>query len=220
VQAPIHKKITIFICLPTISPEECFFVRIMVKTAAKLRSDDMTVTNLRPYQGMTPTLGQRVYIDETCVLVGDITLGDDASVWPLVAARGDVNRIVIGLRSNIQDGSVLHVTRRSTSNPEGYPLLIGDDVTVGHKAMLHGCTIGNRVLIGMGAIILDNVVVEDDVIIGAGTVVPPGKRLQAGYLYMGNPARQARPLTEQERLFLPASADNYVRLKAEYLQQA
>ncbi|MDF0535379.1 gamma carbonic anhydrase family protein [Shewanella sp. A32] len=169
---------------------------------------------------MTPTLGQRVYIDETCVLVGDITLGDDASVWPLVAARGDVNRIVIGLRSNIQDGSVLHVTRRSTSNPEGYPLLIGDDVTVGHKAMLHGCTIGNRVLIGMGAIILDNVVVEDDVIIGAGTVVPPGKRLQAGYLYMGNPARQARPLTEQERLFLPASADNYVRLKAEYLQQA
>ena len=180
----------------------------------------MTVTNLRPYQGMTPTLGQRVYIDETCVLVGDITLGDDASVWPLVAARGDVNRIVIGLRSNIQDGSVLHVTRRSTSNPEGYPLLIGDDVTVGHKAMLHGCTIGNRVLIGMGAIILDNVVVEDDVIIGAGTVVPPGKRLQAGYLYMGNPARQARPLTEQERLFLPASADNYVRLKAEYLQQA
>ncbi|MGE4261601.1 MAG: gamma carbonic anhydrase family protein [Shewanella sp.] len=179
----------------------------------------VAMTNLRPYQGITPTLGQRVYIDEASVLVGDITLGDDASIWPLVAARGDVNRIVIGQRSNIQDGSVLHVTRRSANNPEGFPLLIGDDVTVGHKAMLHGCTIGNRVLVGMGAIILDNVVVENDVIIGAGSVVPPGKRLQAGYLYMGNPARQARVLSEQELKFLPASADNYVRLKQEYLQQ-
>lgn len=191
----------------------------MVKTAANLRTNGVAMTNLRPYQGITPTLGQRVYIDEASVLVGDITLGDDASIWPLVAARGDVNRIVIGQRSNIQDGSVLHVTRRSANNPEGFPLLIGDDVTVGHKAMLHGCTIGNRVLVGMGAIILDNVVVEDDVIIGAGSVVPPGKHLQAGYLYMGNPARQARPLTEQELKFLPASADNYVRLKQEYLQQ-
>jgi carbonic anhydrase/acetyltransferase-like protein (isoleucine patch superfamily) len=191
----------------------------MVKTAANLRTNGVAMTNLRPYQGITPTLGQRVYIDEASVLVGDITLGDDASIWPLVAARGDVNRIVIGQRSNIQDGSVLHVTRCSANNPEGFPLLIGDDVTVGHKAMLHGCTIGNRVLVGMGAIILDNVVVEDDVIIGAGSVVPPGKHLQAGYLYMGNPARQARPLTEQELKFLPASADNYVRLKQEYLQQ-
>ena len=146
-QAPIRQKMTIFICLPTISPEECFFVRIMVKTAANLRWNNLIMTNLRPYQGITPTLGQRVYIDEASVLVGDITLGDDASIWPLVAARGDVNRIVIGQRSNIQDGSVLHVTRRSANNPEGFPLLIGDDVTVGHKAMLHGCTIGNLSLI-------------------------------------------------------------------------
>ncbi|MFQ6372565.1 gamma carbonic anhydrase family protein [Shewanella sp. YIC-542] len=179
----------------------------------------MSVTNLRAYKGISPSLGQRVYVDRACVLVGDITLADDASVWPLVAARGDVNRIVIGQRSNVQDGAVLHVTRSSDANPEGYPLLIGDDVTVGHKAMLHGCTIGNRVLVGMGAIILDNAVVEDDVIVAAGSVVPPGKRLQSGYLYMGNPARQARPLTEAEHEFLPLSADNYVRLKNDYLQE-
>ncbi len=113
---------------------------------------------LRHLQGKRPQLGKRVYVDPCATLVGDIQLGDDASIWPMVAARGDVNHIRIGARSNIQDGTVLHLTRKSASNPGGYPLLIGEDVTVGHKAMLHGCTIGNRVLVGMGAILLDGVI--------------------------------------------------------------
>ncbi|KKC98457.1 MULTISPECIES: gamma carbonic anhydrase family protein [Photobacterium] len=174
---------------------------------------------LRPYQGIRPTLGEKVYVDSSAVLVGDIHLADHSSIWPLVAARGDVNHIRIGERTNIQDGTVLHVTRTSDSNPDGHPLIIGDDVTIGHKAMLHGCKVGNRVLVGMGAIILDAAVIEDDVIIGAGTLVPPGKILSSGYLYVGSPAKQARPLTDAELAFLPQSADNYVRLKDEYLAE-
>ena len=174
---------------------------------------------IRSYKGITPTYDNSVYIDESSVLVGDITLGKDSSVWPLVAARGDVNYIRIGERTNIQDGSVLHLTRASQSNPDGYPLIIGDDVTVGHKVMLHGCQLGNRLLVGMGAIVMDNAIVEDDVIIGGGSLVPPNKRLESGYLYVGSPVKQARPLTEQERAFLNISADNYVQLKDEYLAE-
>ncbi|GGP98455.1 gamma carbonic anhydrase family protein [Shewanella ulleungensis] len=174
-------------------------------------------TNVRTYQGIHPDLADSVYVDESAVLVGDIKLDHDASVWPLVAARGDVNKIRIGKRSNVQDGSILHVTRKSAANPEGHPLIIGDDVTIGHKAMLHGCKIGHRVLIGMGAILLDGAIVEDDVIVGAGSLVPPNKTLQSGYLYVGSPCKQVRPLTPEERAFLPLSADNYVRLKNEYL---
>ena len=174
---------------------------------------------IRSYKGITPTYDNSVYIDESSVLVGDITLGKDSSVWPLVAARGDVNYIRIGERTNIQDGSVLHLTRASQSNPDGYPLIIGDDVTVGHKVMLHGCQLGNRILVGMGAIVMDNAIVEDDVIIGGGSLVPPNKRLESGYLYVGSPVKQARPLTEQERAFLKISADNYVQLKDEYLAE-
>ncbi|MDB2387260.1 gamma carbonic anhydrase family protein [Shewanella sp.] len=176
-------------------------------------------SSLRPYKGMVPQLKDHVYVDEACVLVGDITLDDDSSVWPLVAARGDVNSISIGKRTNIQDGSVLHVTRKSASLPEGQPLIIGDDVTIGHKAMLHGCKVGNRILVGMGAIILDGAILEDDVILGAGSLVPPNKTLKSGFLYVGSPAKQARPLTEAELAFLPQSADNYVRLKNEYLAE-
>ncbi|MCG9710387.1 gamma carbonic anhydrase family protein [Pseudoalteromonas sp. Isolate3] len=175
---------------------------------------------IRSYKGITPTFDNSVYIDESSVLVGDISLGKDSSVWPLVAARGDVNYIRIGERTNIQDGSVLHLTRASKSNPDGYPLIIGDDVTVGHKVMLHGCQLGNRILVGMGAIVMDNAIVEDDVIIGGGSLVPPNKRLESGYLYVGSPVKQARPLTEQERAFLKISADNYVQLKDEYLAES
>ncbi|MBY8061962.1 gamma carbonic anhydrase family protein [Vibrio fluvialis] len=172
---------------------------------------------IRSYKGITPQVGERVYIDESSVLVGDIKIGNDASIWPLVAARGDVNHIVIGARSNIQDGSVLHVTHKNNENPDGYPLIIGEDVTVGHKVMLHGCTIQDRVLVGMGAIVLDGVVVESDVMIGAGSLVPPGKRLESGYLYIGSPVKQARPLNEKERAFLVKSAQNYVQNKNDYL---
>ena len=165
------------------------------------------MSSIRSYKGISPQLGQSVYIDTSSVLVGDIKIGDDSSVWPLVAARGDVNHIHIGDRTNIQDGSVLHVTHKNAEKPEGYPLLIGNDVTIGHKVMLHGCTIKDRVLVGMGAIVLDGVVVEQDVMIGAGS----------GYLYVGSPVKQARPLNDKERAFLQKSADNYVQNKNDYL---
>ncbi|MGL4601421.1 MAG: gamma carbonic anhydrase family protein [Plesiomonas sp.] len=174
---------------------------------------------LRTYKGIYPTLGQRVMVDDSAVVIGDVVLADDVSIWPTVVMRGDVNHISIGLRSNIQDGSVLHVTRKSTGLPEGFPLMIGEDVTIGHKAVLHGCTIGNRVLVGMGAIILDDAKIDDEVMIGAGGLVPPGKHLESGYLYLGNPVRQARLLTAEERAMLQISADNYVLLKDEYLAE-
>ncbi len=172
------------------------------------------------FKGVSPTLGKNVYVDGSARIVGDVVLEDDASIWPLVAARGDVNKIRIGARSNIQDGSVLHVTRKSEKNPNGFPLIIGEDVTVGHKCMLHGCQLGNRILVGMGAIVMDGVVVEDDVFIGAGTLVPPNKRLVSGFLYVGNPMQKKRPLNDAEMAFLKQSAVNYVVLKDEYLEEA
>lgn len=167
-----------------------------------------------------PALQAGVFIHSSAILIGDIEIGKDSSVWPLVAARGDVNMIRIGERTNIQDGTVLHVTRESNVTPKGYPLVIGDDVTVGHKCMLHGCTLGNRILVGMGAIIMDGVVVQDDVFIGAGTLVPPNKTLESGNLYVGNPMIKKRLLTEDERRFLKQSAENYVLLKQAYLDEA
>ncbi|TWX71108.1 gamma carbonic anhydrase family protein [Colwellia demingiae] len=179
----------------------------------------MSTTNIRPYKGILPSIGSDNYIDESAILVGDITLSDDISIWPLVAARGDVNTITIGSRTNIQDGTVLHVTRKSPENPQGNPLIIGSDVTVGHKCMLHGCQLGDRILVGMGAIIMDGAVIEDDVFIGAGSLVPPNKTLVSGYLYVGNPVKQARLLKESESAFLKQSAINYVELKNEYLKE-
>jgi len=175
---------------------------------------------IRSYKNIMPTLGKEVLIDESAVIVGDIELATDVSIWPLVAARGDVNTIRIGARTNIQDGTVLHVTRKTPSHPDGNPLVIGEDVTVGHKCMLHGCTLGDRILVGMGAIIMDGAIVEDDVFIGAGTLVPPNKTLKSGYLYMGNPMKQARLLKDSEVSFLKQSALNYVKLKNDYLEQA
>ncbi|MCA1798385.1 MAG: gamma carbonic anhydrase family protein [Xanthomonadaceae bacterium] len=172
---------------------------------------------LRSFEGTMPKLGARVYIDDSAVIVGDVEIGDDSSIWPFVAARGDVNAIRIGARTNIQDGSVLHVTHDGPYTKGGIPLLIGDDVTVGHKALLHACTIGNRCLVGMGAVLMDGVVVEDEVLIAGGTLVTPGKRLLSGYLYRGSPAQQARPLTEDEQDMLRYSAQHYVRLKDRYL---
>ncbi|EEW06549.1 gamma carbonic anhydrase family protein [Vibrio mimicus] len=175
------------------------------------------MSSIRSYKGIAPKLGEKVYVDASAVIVGDIELDDDASIWPLVAARGDVNHIRIGKRTNIQDGSVLHVTHKNAENPNGYPLLIGDDVTVGHKVMLHGCTIHDRVLVGMGSIVLDGAVIESDVMIGAGSLVPPGKQLESGFLYIGSPVKQARPLNEKERAFLLKSSSNYVQSKTDYL---
>jgi len=174
---------------------------------------------LRPYKDLFPKQGDRVLIDSSSVVIGDVRMGDDVSIWPLVAIRGDVNYVSLGARTNIQDGSVLHVTHKSSYNPEGNPLIVGEEVTVGHKVMLHGCTIGNRVLVGMGSILLDGVVVEDDVMIGAGSLVPQNKRLESGFLYLGCPVKQIRPLTEAEKEGLKYSANNYVKWKNDYLDQ-
>ncbi|HEX4503189.1 MAG TPA: gamma carbonic anhydrase family protein [Scandinavium sp.] len=175
--------------------------------------------NIRSYKTTQPTLASRVMIDSTSVVIGDVRLADDVGIWPLVVIRGDVNSVAIGARTNIQDGSVLHVTHKSSYNPDGNPLLIGEDVTVGHKVMLHGCTIGSRVLVGMGSILLDGAVIEDDVMIGAGSLVPQNKRLESGFLYLGSPVKQIRPLSEAEREGLTYSANNYVKWKDEYLAQ-
>ena len=166
-----------------------------------------------------PKLGESVFIDASAHVSGDVTLGNDVSIWPMVAIRGDVNRITIGARSNIQDGSVLHVTHESAWQPQGRALEIGEDVTVGHAAVLHACTIGNRCLVGMGAIVMDDAILEPDSMVAGGAVVSPGKIIQTGTLWRGNPARYARDLSEQEIGYLLYSAQHYVRLKDLYLEQ-
>ncbi|MEO9274458.1 gamma carbonic anhydrase family protein [Marinomonas sp. 5E14-1] len=175
---------------------------------------------MKSFRGNAPQLGNRVWVDDSAVVIGDVVIGEDSSVWPLVAIRGDMHRIRIGARTSIQDNSCLHITHASTYKPEGHPLTIGDDVTVGHMAMLHGCTIGNKVLVGMGTTILDGAVIEDEVIIGAGSLVPPGKHLKSGFLYMGSPVKQARPLSGKEIEYFQYAGLNYVKLKDEYLAES
>jgi carbonic anhydrase/acetyltransferase-like protein (isoleucine patch superfamily) len=172
--------------------------------------------SVQPYLGTHPKLGRGVYVDPTALVIGDVELGENVSIWPMSVVRGDVNWIRIGARSNVQDGSVLHVSRPYPGNDSGCALLIGEDVVIAHKVVVHGCTIGNRVLVGIGAIVLDGVVVEDDVTIGAGAVVTPGKRLESGGLYVGNPARRVRELTPMEIARVPIMAAWYVNLKKDY----
>jgi carbonic anhydrase/acetyltransferase-like protein (isoleucine patch superfamily) len=168
---------------------------------------------VRAYGGVSPVLGARVFVDPCALVLGSVTLGDDASVWPFAVLRGDVNRIDIGARTNVQDGCVLHVVHDGPYRPGGLALSIGDDVTVGHQAVLHAARIGHRCLIGMGAIVLDGAVVQDEVIVAAGTVVPPGKRLAARGLYMGNPAKRVRELSAEDCAQLLYSALHYVEIK-------
>lgn len=172
--------------------------------------------SIRPFLQHTPEIHESCFVDESAVVIGEVVLAEEVSVWPMAVLRGDVNHIHIGARTNIQDGSVLHVNHKNEARPEGAPLIIGEDVTVGHKAMLHACRIGNRVLVGMAAVVLDDVVIEDDVMIGAGSLVPPRKHLESGFLYVGAPVRQVRPLTDDEKAFLKKSAANYVALAKQY----
>lgn len=171
---------------------------------------------LRAYLDRRPTLGPGAWVDPTALVIGDVTLGAESSVWPMTVIRGDVNRIRVGDRSNVQDGSILHVSRPHPGRHEGWPLLVGDEVTIGHQVVIHGCTIGNRCLIGIGSIVLDGAVVEDEVMIGAGSVVTPGKRLESHGLYLGNPARRVRDLTAGEIERFGIVARHYVDLKHEY----
>ena len=172
--------------------------------------------NIRSLRGIRPKIAESAYVDKTAVIIGKVTIGDDSSIWPMVVIRGDDQAVVIGNRSNIQDGSVLHVSHQGQFNPEGAELHIGNHVTVGHKALLHGCRIGNQCLIGMGTIVMDNAVIEDRVMVGSGSLVAPGKLLESGYLYLGNPVQQKRKLSESEIEYLVYAADHYVSLKQQY----
>lgn len=169
------------------------------------------------FLGQLPKLGQRVYIAESACVIGDVRLDDDVSIWPGAVVRGDVNHIHIGTGTNVQDGCVLHVTHPGPHTAEGFALTIGAYVTLGHRVVAHGCQIGDLCLLGIGAIVMDGAVLESEIILGAGALVPPGKRLAGGYLYVGIPARQVRPLSEQERDFLRYSATHYIELKNRYL---
>lgn len=175
---------------------------------------------IRSFQNKVPRQGERVFVDPASTVIGEVALGDDSSVWPGAVVRGDMHHIVIGARTSVQDNAVLHITHDSAFNPGGFPLTLGDDVTVGHQAMLHGCTIGDRVMIGMQTMIMDGAVVESDVMLAAGSLVSPGKRLASGWLYRGRPARAVRELTAKEIEFLPYVAGNYVKLKDQYLDEA
>ncbi len=163
-----------------------------------------------------PKLGKQTWIHESAVVIGKVNLGDEVSVWPCAVIRGDVNQITIGNYSNVQDGSVIHATHPSIYNETGYATIIGEEVTIGHNAILHGCQIGNRVLIGMGATVLDNSIIPDEVIIGANSLVPMNKTLESGYLYVGSPVKALRPLNDKEKQFLRYSAQHYAKLKNNY----
>ena len=175
--------------------------------------------SIRRYLGYTPALGSRVYIDPQACVIGRVSLGDDTSIWPMAVLRGDVQNITIGARTSVQDGSVLHVTHDGPFHPGGSALVVGDDVTIGHNVTVHACTIGSRCLIGMGAIVLDGAVIEDDVMIGAGSLVPPRKRLRTGTLGVGNPAKEVRTLTARDLEQLAYSAAHYVKIKDQFLAE-
>lgn len=168
---------------------------------------------IRRFESLTPRIATSAYIDPTAVVIGDVEIGEDVSLWPNVVVRGDIHSIKIGDNTNIQDGSVLHVSHDSEFAPGGFPLAVGRAVTVGHMVMLHGCTIEDNCLIGMGSIIMDGARVQAGAMLGAGSLVSPGTIVEGGYLWVGRPARRVRTLTADEQRYLAYSAAHYVRLK-------
>jgi len=170
---------------------------------------------IRKFQHWMPVVAESAWVDESAVVIGRCQLGEDVSIWPNATLRGDVNVIQIGDRSNIQDGVVVHTTHESEMT-KGSKCLVGQDVTIGHNAVLHGCIIEDECLIGMGAVVLDNAVIQKQVLVAANSLVPPNKVLESGFLYMGSPVKQVRPLTDQEKAFFQYSAAHYVDLKAVY----
>jgi len=175
------------------------------------------LNNIQSFQNIKPKLGAGVYVHQTATIIGNVDIGENASIWPGVVVRGDINFISIGRGSNIQDLSMLHVNHKSSSDPLGAPLIIGENVTIGHTVILHGCTIEDECLIGMGSIVMDKVVVQKHVLLAAGSLVPEGKVLESGYLYVGRPAKRVRRLSSEEIMDLMYSAENYVKLKNMYL---
>lgn len=175
---------------------------------------------LSPYLDTYPVLAENVLLHETAQVIGDVRIGRDSSVWCNAVLRGDVNRIVIGECSNIQDFAMGHVAHKNPAKPDGSPLLVGNHVTVGHAAILHGCRIGDECLIGMGCILMDDAVLQPRVMVGAGSLVPPGRVLESGYLYVGRPAVKVRALSGEEIAYLRYSAEHYVRVKDNHLASA
>jgi carbonic anhydrase/acetyltransferase-like protein (isoleucine patch superfamily) len=171
----------------------------------------------RIFEAKQPYIAMGAFVDPTSVAIGDVEIGEDSSVWPRAVLRGDVHSVRVGGRTNIQDGAILHVTHPSPYNPNGYGVVIGDDVTIGHNATIHGCKIGDRVLIGIGCIILDGAHIRSDTMIAAGSLVPPGKELESGFLYMGSPTEKVRELTKEEKEFIIYSSRQYMKLKDRYL---
>ncbi len=178
------------------------------------------MSNIRNFEQFSPEIADSAFIDESAVVTGDVVIGEYSSVWPLVSIRGDIHSIRIGARSNIQDGSILHVTHDSEFAPGGASLLVGDDVTVGHNVVLHACTVEDRCLIGMGSVVLDGAVVQSGAMLGAGSLVSPGKVLEGGYMWLGSPAKRVRELTEKEKRFLSYSAAHYVKLQQRHVLSA
>lgn len=175
--------------------------------------------SIREFDNISPVIGANTYVDDSALVIGDVTIGDECSVWPMVVIRGDVNKIRIGNNTNIQDGSVLHVTHPYEALPDGYALRVGDNVTVGHNVILHGCTVADNCLIGMGTTIMDGAVVHPYVLVGAGSLVSPGKELEGGYLWLGTPVRKTRALTREERQWIDSSAKHYIELKNRHLKR-
>lgn len=176
------------------------------------------MTNIRKYMGNTPLIAASAFIDQSAVVIGRVTVGKNSSIWCNAVARGDVAEIKIGENSNIQDLTMLHVTHYNEGKSDETPLIIGNNVTVGHSCCLHACTIKNNVLVGMSSTILDNAIIEDNVMIGAGSLVPPNKRLESGYLYLGSPVKQIRKLTNEEIEHLAYSASHYVKVANNHKQ--
>lgn len=174
---------------------------------------------IRDFSGISPVVSPSAYVDDTALVLGNVTLGDDVSIWPMTVLRGDVNAITIGAGTNVQDASVLHVTHEHPDIPGGFALRIGENVTIGHKVVLHGCSVGDYCLIGMGAIVMDGAVLEPKVLLGAGSLVPPGKILTAGCLWLGSPARKVRALTQKELDWLTYSSTHYIELKNKHLRR-
>ncbi|MBK6726592.1 MAG: gamma carbonic anhydrase family protein [Xanthomonadales bacterium] len=173
---------------------------------------------IRTYQGQKPRLGQRVYVDVGAHLIGDVELGDDVSLWPGTVVRGDVNFIRIGARTNVQDGSIIHVSHDGPyTRPGGYPTIIGADVTIGHGAIVHACVIEDGCLIGMGATVLDGATIRKNGFVGAGAVIAPGKTVGERELWLGNPAKLVRLLSDRDVESLYYSSTHYVKLKDRYL---
>ena len=165
---------------------------------------------IRDYKGKSPVIDGSAYVDESAHVIGDVVIGSESSVWFNAVIRGDVNYIRIGNRTNIQDSSVLHVTR------DTHPLIVGDEVTVGHSVTLHGCTIRDRCLIGMGAIVLDGAEVGEGSIVGAGALVKEGMKVEPGTLVVGVPAKAVRRLDGEEMNKIKRSAENYIGYMNEY----